>query len=319
MSNQGPVDLNTPPANAPVASPTDATVQDLPDPTLLTRVILSHRDRQLLDKGTKLLVGIQSPIFEIHCRRVHYTAEEHAMGWSLLGQASGRDTPLECYFYRQQSTQPLSARDMTRLGDIDAFENDWFPRTRVIIQRAIPKAERDAFEAAFFLDMEQQPLGPSVVRSVRLFIERVVALETSAQPHAKALRETLAKRGLTAQEIDRMRAMLDDAEQGLSMKKADKDAPRRVLAAREAQLDGVDKFRGWYNEWATAFRQVITNANHLVVLGLTTFTREVAEPEEPEAPPAPEAPAKEPVAASKGATGAKPVIGPEDDSPFVRP
>jgi hypothetical protein len=57
------------------------------------------------------------------------------------------------------------------LRDVDLFENAWFPRTRMIIRRVVPRARRDAFEAAFFKNLEQQPLGPGVILSVSTFAQ----------------------------------------------------------------------------------------------------------------------------------------------------
>jgi hypothetical protein len=37
--------------------------------------------------------------------------------------------------------------------------------------------------------------------------------------------------------------------------------------------EGVDKLRGWFNDWATTFRQVIGNTNHLILLGLAVPSR----------------------------------------------
>ncbi|MGK4002624.1 hypothetical protein WMF31_08375 [Sorangium sp. So ce1036] len=77
--------------------------------------------------------------------------DEHRQGWRLLRLASGEDKPLEHLFVEVANGGVLEGAERLRLlQDVDAFENTWFPRARVIIRRIVPRARREAFEAAFF-------------------------------------------------------------------------------------------------------------------------------------------------------------------------
>jgi len=120
-------------------------------------------------------------------RREGYSTKEHKEGWRLLKLASGEHRPLEHLFEETSlgTSATQSAERMRLLQDVDGFENTWFPRMRAILRRVVPTARRDAFEAAFFKDLEQQPLGPLVIGSV------------STYEDAKKVRSTLLERGLT--------------------------------------------------------------------------------------------------------------------------
>lgn len=240
------------------------------DPAELLRSALGARDRRLLVRVQRFLVNIQSPLFEGAASRVGYTAVEHAEGWAFYKQASGETRPLDHHFL---STRTLEKRTYDAiLLELDELENVWFPRTKRIIERVVHKDARRAFLASFFRDLEQQPLGPGVVGSVRTFLDRVEALATSTEPQAKDVLKKLTERGLTSEAIARARALLDKIELGGFAEERDDGAARVVTARREMQ-DGADKLRGWFNDWGTTFRQVLGNANHLVLLGLSSSSR----------------------------------------------
>ena len=135
-----------------------------------------------------------------------YVPSEQREGWRLWRVTAGEDRPFEQFLTEQQVCG--GSDHVLILQQIDHFDNTWFPRTRAIIRRAIPADQREQFASAFFQNLEQQPLGPGVVGSVSTFIARVEGLSKAADPAAKAVRDMLARRGLTAGAILKVREML---------------------------------------------------------------------------------------------------------------
>ena len=183
------------------------------------------------------------------------------------------------------------------LQEIDAFENTWFPRTRAIIRRMVPRETRDEFAAAFFTNLEQQPLGPGVVGSVSTFLARIDDLTKSANPHARKVRATLEERGLTAAKSKAVKELLAQASHLVNDVASPKSDAATIHRAQAAQIEGLADLRDWFNDWATALRSVF-NASEQIRLGLTLIKRpgaatqpEDGDPAEEEDPTAAEPPA----------------------------
>jgi hypothetical protein len=251
-----------------IAAPED--VDDEPLSEVADRT-LTAADTAFLRRVSTLL--FQVPQFARRAETLGYTPVEHALGWRLYTTAGGGDVPLSyCLGEQDQSAQPaeISAERSRILQEIDTFENKWFPRIRMIIPRVIPKKMLARFTAAFFKDLSQQPLGPTVVGSVKTLLNRVEALKDSSEAGAKELAETLLARGLTPKKIASMRELLAAAEQ---QKPVDTSAPpsvspKDVAKAKEAQFDALDALKLWYNDWATTFRDSF-GLRDQITMGLT--------------------------------------------------
>ena len=262
---------------------------------------ITPADQRFLDRVMRLLVSVQSPGYVRRVRREGYTAVEHRRGWTLWQTAAGADRPLDHWFAENEAESPVGGGEQLRLlQEIDAFENTWFPRTRAIIRRMVPRDTRDDFAAAFFTNLEQQPLGPGVVGSVSTFLTRVDELAKSANPHAARVRATLNERGLTAAKGKAVRELLAQASHLVAEVPSPKSDAAAIQKAQFAQAEGLADLRDWFNDWATAFRSVF-NASEHIRLGLTLVKRPGAasDPaadasvEEDPAPAAPAAPAAE--------------------------
>lgn len=170
------------------------------------------------------------------------------------------------------------------LQQVDAFENLWFPRTRAIIRRVVAADQREAFTGAFFKDLTQQPLGPTVVASVRTFVTRVEGLRASSQPGAKEVLATLEARGLTPKRIERTKLLLAELEEA-GVVPAKNPTREEVGAAQARQREALAATRDWFNDWATTLRPAF-NAREQVALGLTVVRgkAESGEPVEEETP-----------------------------------
>jgi transcriptional regulator with XRE-family HTH domain len=234
---------------------------------------LTPADQRFLDRTMRLLVSIQSPAYVRRVRREGYTAAEHQRGWALWRIAAGADRPLDHWFAEHEGESSASGGEQLRLlQEIDAFENTWFPRTRAIIRRMVPRDARDEFAAAFFTNLEQQPLGPGVVGSVSTFLARVADLAKSSNPHAKKVRATLDERGLTQAKLESVKELLAQASHLTSEVPAPKSDAAAISKAQAAQIEGLADLRDWFNDWATALRSVF-NASEQIRLGLTLVKR----------------------------------------------
>jgi hypothetical protein len=267
--------MSKPSAKKPIkadveASPTKGAARG--DEALQTTQ-LTPADQRFLDRVMRFLVSIQSPVYVRRARQEGYTAAEHKQGWHLWQVAAGADRPLDHWFAEREAESPAAHGEQLRLlQEIDTFENTWFPRTRAIIRRMVPRDARDEFTAAFFKNLEQQPLGPGVVGSVSTFIARTGDLAKSASPHAKLVRATLDSRGLTAAKLAAVTDLLARASHLAGDVPAPKPDTAAIQKAQAAQLEGLADLRDWFNDWGTALRSVL-NGQEQIRLGLLQIKR----------------------------------------------
>ncbi|MEP7121280.1 MAG: hypothetical protein ABJE95_10240 [Byssovorax sp.] len=221
----------------------------------------------------RFLVAVQSPTYVRRARREGYTAAEHKHGWHLWQISAGADRPLDHWFAEHEAGNPVEGGEQLRLlQEIDTFENTWFPRTRAVIRRMVPRDARDDFAAVFFKNLEQQPLGPGVVGSVSTFLNRLDDLPKSKSPHATKVRATLEARGLTAAKVAAVRALLDKASHLVGEVPASKTDAAAINKAQATQLEAIADLRDWFNDWGTALRSVL-NVQEQIKLGLTQVKR----------------------------------------------
>lgn len=227
---------------------------------------LNAADRQLLARVVRFLYTITAPTLLRRAVRVGYGREEHEALWQLFTRAAGRDQSLETSFGLQGSELGTNEREQLLL-EIDGFENLWFPRTRAIIARVVAETNADQFQQAFFRDLTQQPFGPLVVDSVGTFLSRVAALETSDEPGARVVFDTLQRRGLSAAVRSEMQAKVARARLGIA------GAPSRVntevlQSAVVSQQQALRSLRLAWTDWATTMR-TLYGVKEQVQLGLT--------------------------------------------------
>ena len=245
---------------------------------------LSRADHATLATVLHFLVAMQRPGLAAIAQAHGYNGKEHAHGWRLHRAASGEAQALAVVFTRATPAPTMGDSHMPTLRQIDAFENLWFPRTRAIIQRVVPEASRDRFEAAFFHELTQQPLGPGVVGSVSTYLTRLEALKKSPEPGAREVRDTLRTRGLTDAAVSQMSALVASMRELVPVAPAPAIDAVALSKARAEQKRAVAALRAWYNDWATTLRTVY-NRKQLIQLGLASATRKASsEGDEPDAP-----------------------------------
>lgn len=223
-------------------------------------------DRQLLGRVVRFLYTITAPTLLRRALRVGYGREEHEALWQLFTRAAGRDQSLETSFGLTGSEVGNTERQHLLL-EIDAFENLWFPRTRAIIARVVPEANAEQFQQAFFRDLSQQQLGPLVLDSVGTFLSRIAGLESSEQPGARAVLDTLSQRGLTEAVRSDMQAKVARARLGVA------GTPPRVntevlQSAVVSQQQALRELRLAWMDWSTTLR-TLYDVREQVQLGLT--------------------------------------------------
>lgn len=259
----------------------------------LKKTQIAPVDQRFLDRVVRFLVAVQSPLYVLRARREGYTAAEHREGWRLWQISAGADRPLDHWFAEHEAQSPLASAEQLRLlQEIDTFENKWFPRTRGIIRRIVPRDARDGFAAAFFKNLEQQPLGPGVVGSVSTYLARLEDLSKSASPHAKKVRATLESRGLTTAKLEDIQKLLDKASHLAGDVPPPKSDAAAIKKAQAAQIEALADLRDWFTDWGTTLRSVV-NVQEQIKLGLTQVKRggtvvdsaDVVEDEEPDTNP----------------------------------
>jgi hypothetical protein len=257
-------------SDAQVSTEEDAATTDL---EALKKTQIAPVDQRFLDRVMRFLVAIQSPLYVLRARREGYTTAEHREGWRLWRASAGADRPLDHWLAEHEAQSPLASAEQLRLlQEIDTFENKWFPRTRGIIRHVVPRDARDGFAAAFFKNLEQQPLGPGVVGSVTTYLARIDDLSKSASPHAKAVRATLESRGLTPAKLEDIQKLLDKAAHRAGDVPPPKPDAAAIKKAQAAQIDALADLRDWFSDWGTTLRSVL-NVQEQIKLGLTQVKR----------------------------------------------
>jgi hypothetical protein len=239
-------------------SVSDADIDAILDDPPFAATNLNAVQQAFLIRTCRFLVNVHTPGYADKARREGYTSDEHALGWRLWRTAAGETRSFDQWLSEQQLADGIGSDDAEQqqlLGAADLFENTWFPRTRAIIRRVVPRERRDGFAAAFFKDLKQQPLGPAVVGSVTTFITRVEDLDKSTDKDAKAVRAMLRSRGLTKGKIDAVKEQLERVRVGLTPNKPKAQVSAADLEkAKQTQLEAFEDLRDWFNDWGTTLR-----------------------------------------------------------------
>lgn len=283
----------SPKAPAPTAATPTASTPTVPPPAPAapTATDPTRQDVRFLADVLRFLVNVQQATLAPVAAANGYDAAEHAEGLRLYRTAMGDGLPLPVVFGLAAPSPAASAPTITpEIRRIDAFENLWFPRTRAIIRRVVPEASRERFEASFFHELAQQPLGPGVVGSVRTWIFRVEALDASAEPGAPEVIAALRKRGLTPAAVAEMKALVESqtAFVAPAAPAAPSPAEASLAEARVERQRALASLRAWYNDWSTTLRSVY-DRRQLLQLGFIAPKGRAKDADEPKDEPKPDA------------------------------
>lgn len=189
-----------------------------------------------------------------------YSSNDHAEGWKLLFKASGYAMVPEA-----SVEDPNPARNAIR--ELDAWDERGFRLARAALRRLHPEQEAFVFEK---LEASQ---GAQAVLGIASFLDRLDSLERSTERKATrkadhAALDTLAKRGVTKAERERLRALLDVAQSSPEISAADLEGDATSATAKEQRDIELANLRAWYDDWAETARSVVTRRDYLIRLGL---------------------------------------------------
>jgi hypothetical protein len=209
-------------------------------------------------------------------RKHGYSDEDHREGWELLHEVTG--------FTEAEPPEVEDAAVASATTELDAWDEPNFRMARAALERRHPE------QAKFvFLELEPQA-GPGAVISVKKLLDRLDALEkaterkkTRKEDHAAL--ETLAKRGMTKEERDRLRelvhiAMAANAGEAEAEDEAGSADPKGPVVDSEEHVGTLLALHGWYREWSETARATIKRRDYLIRLGLAHRKK----PRKPEPP-----------------------------------
>lgn len=200
---------------------------------------------QKAERVLKLLFGLRNPRVASILKAYGFTAKDLDEGWKRLQALTAN---------RLDNLPPPPA-DPSLLGQLDEWENKWFPIASASLEFRYPAAH-----AWLFANLHQTD-GLDVLVSVGTFVKRVGDLESQKDvPDAAAARTLLTQRGLSDSVISEASALLQRAGQ------IAKDAPTPAVSPEQAQL-AEDALWEWYLEWSKIARTVVTNRRLLRELG----------------------------------------------------
>jgi hypothetical protein len=161
--------------------------------------------------------------------------------------------------------------DPKLVGELDAWENRWFPIVDVVLRTNHPAVHEHVFRNL------AQTEGAEVIISVSTFLDRIEAISKAANDgglgaEGRAARKLLEKRGLNESVVATARELL--AQVG-KLEPLD-EQPDVVEATEEAEQN----LWNWYLEWSGIARVAIRDRRLLRSLGFLRVVRGAAGEEE---------------------------------------
>jgi hypothetical protein len=188
-------------------------------------------------------VGTSEPI-RAALAKVGYGAEEHDAGWRYAHAVSGYQRPV--------AAEPTKAI-ADAIAAIDAADEELFAISAATLKHRFPAQEKILFANL------SATRGPGAVVGMKTYLDRLTALETSADADDQAAVALLAKRGITPARRAELAALVATAESY--------EAPAADVPA-EDNRENLLRLRAWYEEWSGVARSIIKRRDHLIRLGL---------------------------------------------------
>jgi hypothetical protein len=153
------------------------------------------------------------------------------------------------------------------IAELDAWDEPNFKIIHAALKRRHPDQDAFVFEGL------APTVGTGAVLTVKAMLDRLDALEkgkdrkdTRTADHAALA--TLEKRGVTAAERKRVRALIETAQRGMKPEDLIAEAPAQEPAKDGPKRQDLENLRAWYVEWAETARAVIKRRDYLIRLGL---------------------------------------------------
>lgn len=230
----------------------------------MSKLTMTEKTERVL----KFLVGIsKSAHARTQLMASGFRPEDYEEGWTLVRATSKVS-------FDQVNAAPV---DPVVIGDIDVWENMWFPIASATLNRHYPKVNE------FVFNNLTQAEGPAVIVTVGTFVERIRRLEnlddeTKNLPDAALARQLLERRGLTATVMAQAEGLLAQAR---AFKAPVPDNKEQVAAQQAAAEQAM---WAWYLEWSEIARTHISQRRVLKLLGFLQSRR--VEEEDDDAPEA---------------------------------
>ena len=208
-------------------------------------------------RALTFLRGIsQNPIIRALLAEAGYKDDDNRLGWKRLLAASG---------YTAEPTPPLTgSAAFDAMVALDNWDEDGFRRVRAALNHLHPEQAKFVFAGEL-----AAATGPAAVVSVATLLTRFDELENSKTRKAtrtqdRAALDTLAKRGITKAERDRLQQLVDTA-QGVQEPVAPAVTGTPSAEQRRAALG---ELYAWYKDWSETARSVVKKRAYLITLGL---------------------------------------------------
>jgi hypothetical protein len=217
---------------------------------------------QKSERVLRFLRGLRKPRVARAVAAYGFTQEDWDEGWRLLENAAGGWLTRE---------RPLKVADPTVIGQLDAWENRWFPVAAATLRRRKPAMAEKVFRNL------SQTSGVAVTVSVSTFIQRVRQLETDGPDGQEAL-AILRVRGLTDDVLEHADTLLKSfGDVKLMLTDIVPDPEEESERLKQAQ----HALWAWYLEWSTITRNSVKDRNLLRGLGFGTTGGDTSSEEEP--------------------------------------
>ncbi|MEM1416277.1 MAG: hypothetical protein AAGH15_15320 [Myxococcota bacterium] len=215
---------------------------------------------QKADRVLRFLLSLQSTRITGPLIRYGFQAEDLEEGWARLRALA---------IVRLDRVPPSEGLPAA-VGELDAWENRWFPIVKATLGRHHPAANDAVFRNL------PQTTGPKVVLGVSRFIERVRGLPENQElgpEEGNAARALLARRGLTDDVLDDAEVLVRSLDDLLEPREDDEaDFAEELRAAEDAMWT-------WYLEWSAIARAVIRDRRLLRSMGFLRYRKKGEPPE----------------------------------------
>ena len=185
-----------------------------------------------------------------------YGPEDHREGLELLRECVGPDD--------LEWPEKFELEVQDAVVELDAWDEKGFRIVEASLRHRYPD------QARFVLAGLGPTDGPGAVQGVGHLLDRLDLLESSDERRSsrredRAALDALAKRGITKEERDRLRALVRVAAPA-----SDSVTPRTGPHPTDHETRLL-ALRAWYEEWASITRAAVTREDHLARMGLASF------------------------------------------------
>jgi hypothetical protein len=198
----------------------------------------------------QFLIGVgKSPVIRAILYAHGYDAEQHAYAWSLLAKLTA--------YGPAHDPAIVDAAVRNAVIELDAWDEPNFARIKAALDRLHPEQSQFVFHG---LAASQ---GPQAVLGIRLFLDRMDALEKS--PERKATRkadhaalDTLSKRGFTNEERQRLAGLVQMATTVVVAEPATDNERSAILG----------ELYNFITDWGTTAKVTLKRRDHQIQVGI---------------------------------------------------